>query len=110
MPDRSSPNRTPTKIISASRRTELVGHYPDHLLRRLRDLGPDTIHTLVIWTKDPTNLLHHRPLREALSSVGQLFVHWTITGLGGTFLEPNVPPPDDQLAARIAVTRDLRSI
>ena len=98
MPDRSSPNRTPTKIISASRRTELVGHYPDHLLRRLRDLGPDTIHTLVIWTKDPTNLLHHRPLREALSSVGQVFVHWTITGLGGTFLEPNVPPPDDQLA------------
>jgi hypothetical protein len=87
----------PTKIISASRRTELLAHHPDYLIHRLRRLRPDAIHTLVIWTKDPTNLLRHQPLRRALSAVGQVFVHWTITGLGGTFLEPNVPPARDQL-------------
>jgi len=85
------------KVVSASRRTELVAHYPDYLARRLREIGPENIHTVVIWTKDPTNLLHHQPLREALSRVGQVFLHWTITGLGGSFLEPNVPPAGDQM-------------
>jgi DNA repair photolyase len=76
----------------------LVAHYPDYLARRLHDIGPGKVHTVVIWTKDPTNLLTHSELRKALSGAGQVFVHWTITGLGGTFLEPNVPPADDQLA------------
>ena len=84
-------------VISASRRTELLAHYPDYFAQRLREIGPEAIHTVVIWTKDPTNLLHHQPLREALSRVGQVFIHWTITGLGGTFLEPNVPPAAEQL-------------
>jgi hypothetical protein len=30
--------------------------------------------------------------------VGQLFLHWTVTGLGGTFLEPKAPAPQTQLA------------
>jgi DNA repair photolyase len=85
------------KVVSASRRTELLAHYPEYLARRLRDVGPGNVHTAVIWTKDPTNLLAHADLRQALSQVGQVFVHWTITGLGGTFLEPNVPAPEDQL-------------
>ena len=51
-------------------------------------IGPDRIHTVVLWTKDPTNLLRHPALRRALSGVGQVFIHWTVTGLGGTFLEP----------------------
>jgi len=75
-----------------------VAHYPDRLARRLRDRGLDTIHSVVLWTKDTRNLLSHRPLREALLEVGQVFLHWTVTGLGGTFLEPNVPAADDQLA------------
>jgi hypothetical protein len=85
-------------VVSASRRTELVGHYPDQLARRLHEIGPDRIHSVVVWTKDPANVLHHGPLRKALSAVGQVFMHWTVTGLGGTFLEPNVPPPEAQLA------------
>jgi hypothetical protein len=96
----ASPPRRPSipnNIISASRRTELLAHHPDYLIHRLRHIGPHNVHTLVIWTKDPTNLLRHQPLREILSDVGQLFVHWTVTGLGGTFLEPNVPPAPDQL-------------
>jgi len=85
-------------VISASRRTDLVAHYPDQLAARLRAFGPERVHTLVIWTKDPTNLLRHRRLRDAVAPVGQVFVHWTITGLGGSFLEPNVPPAEGQLA------------
>ncbi len=86
------------KIISASRRTELVAHYPDYLVERLRRVGTQRVHTLVVWSKDPTNLLAHRALRDAVSEVGQVFVHWTVTGLGGTFVEPNVPPAHTQLS------------
>ena len=88
----------PKKVISASRRTELAAHYPDYLAQRLQEIGPENVHTVVVWTKDPANVLCHGALREALAGVGQVFVHWTITGLGGSFLEPNVPPPADQLA------------
>ena len=86
------------QVISASRRTELLAHYPDDLAARLRKIGPRNVHTVVVWTKDPRNLLEHEALRAVLSEVGQVFLHWTITGLGGTFLEPNVPLPKAQLA------------
>jgi hypothetical protein len=81
----------------------LLAHYPDHLARRVRDLrsgegSQPAIHTVVIWTKDPANLLCHEGVREALAGVGQVFLHWTVTGLGGTFLEPNVPPAPEQLS------------
>lgn len=79
-------------VISASRRTDLVAHYPEDLAARLRKFGPERVHTLVVWTKDPANLFHHAALRRLLMEVGQVFVHWTVTGLGGTFLEPQVPP------------------
>jgi hypothetical protein len=95
------------QVVSASRRTELVAHYPDQLARRLLSVGPDTIHTAVLWTKDPSNLLHHQALRDALSGVDQVFLHWTVTGLGGTFLEPNVPSPEHQLAMIDAIVSYL---
>jgi len=81
------------RIISASRRTDLVAHYPDLLADRIGEIGAESIHTLVIWTKDPRNLLQHRRLRATLGAVGQIYLHWTITGLGGTFLEPRIRPP-----------------
>ncbi len=85
------------KIISASRRTELVAHHPDYMVEQLLRVGLQHIHTVVVWTKDPTNLLMHKELRETLSHVGQVFVHWTVSGLGGTFVEPNVPSAVAQL-------------
>ena len=86
------------QVLSASRRTELLGHYPDWFAARLEEIGPERVHSVVVWTKDATNLLQHARLRAALARVGQVFVHWTVTGLGGSFLEPNVPPPEAQLA------------
>jgi len=91
-----APNRK--LILSASRRTELLGHYPDLFAARLEEIGPERVHSVVVWTKDPGNLLHHARLRAALAEVGQVFLHWTVTGLGGSFLEPSVPPPDTQLS------------
>lgn len=96
-----------SRVISASRRTELLAHYPDHLVRRVRELGPASIHTLVLWTKDPANLLRHEGVRQALAGAGQVFLHWTVTGLGGSFLEPNVPPPAEQLTLLLEIVACL---
>jgi DNA repair photolyase len=81
-------------VLSASRRTELVAHYPDRLAAALEAFGPERVHTLVVWTKDPRNLLAHPRLRDLAGRLPQTFVHWTVTGLGGSALEPNVPAPE----------------
>jgi len=83
-----------TLVISASRRTDLVAWFPEVLCDKLERIGPDRIHTLVVWTKDPSNMLRHKRLNEMLSSLDQIFLHLTVTGLGGSELEPGVPPPD----------------
>lgn len=56
------------------------------------------VHTLVIWTKNARNLFDYRPLFEAVQKYDQLFFHYTVTGMGGTLLEPRVPPPDETMA------------
>ena len=92
------PRANELRVLSASRRTELLGHFPDLLAERVEAADPARIHTVVLWSKDPRPLLSHARLREALSRVGQVFLHWTVTGLGGTFLEPGVPSAEAQLA------------
>lgn len=79
-------------VISASRRTDLVSCYPDALLERLRAFEPKTIHTIVLWTKNPRNLLTQSPLRSRLLQYRQLYLHLTITGMGGGAFEPAIPP------------------
>ncbi|MDZ7270296.1 MAG: DUF1848 domain-containing protein [candidate division KSB1 bacterium] len=87
------------KVISASRRVDMVAGYPDELAHILETrFPPDQVHTVVIWTKNAANLLHHRRLRAVLSTFEQLYVHYSITGMGGTFLEPGIPPTDATLA------------
>jgi hypothetical protein len=83
-------------VISASRRTELVGLRPKWLaeaLRRFPKRYNREIHSVVLWTKDPTNIYEHKELREELSK-HNLLVHFTLTGLGGTRIEPTVPDPE----------------
>lgn len=86
------------QVLSASRRTELLGHYPDVFAARLEEIGAARVHSVVVWSKDPRHLLSHARLREALRGVGQLFLQWTVTGLGGTLLEPDVPAAEEQCA------------
>jgi hypothetical protein len=82
------------KVISASRRIDLVAGYPDKMVELLADKAPpEATHTVVVWTKDPANMLDHAPLRRALERYDSLFLHLTVTGMGSGPLEHRVPAP-----------------
>ncbi len=82
----------PLKIVSASRRVEMPGFYPDKLTDFLiRRLPPEKVHTLVLWSKRPENILSHSRLSSQLKKYDQIILHYTITGMGASRLEPNIP-------------------
>jgi Domain of unknown function (DUF1848) len=102
-------------IISASRRTDLIAYFPQYLRDSIIakkahvvgpygrlydvDLNPEHVHTFVLWSKDYSNLIENRmQLKELLAIYEQLYLLFTITGLGGTLIEPKVPPARDALA------------
>ncbi|HEK86304.1 MAG: DUF1848 family protein [Candidatus Saccharicenans sp.] len=103
------------KVISASRRTDLVAFYPQWLaevltaeeavvllpgkkIKRKVNLSPDEVHTLVLWSKNFEPLLSNRfELRNLIKKYAQVYFHFTITGLGGTFLERFAPSPEKAL-------------
>lgn len=86
-------------VLTVSRRTDMVRWYPQDLVCVLaRQYPPERVHTVLVITKFPRALLEE-PLRGALSAYEQVVVHVTVTGLGGTELEPRVPPAEDSLAA-----------
>jgi len=97
-------------IVSASRTKDMVHRCPDLLAAILLGeapcrwgphgplgrVDPSHLHSVVLWTKNPANLLTHSGLREALfhlkSSFGVLFsLELTATGMGGSFIEPGIP-------------------
>jgi hypothetical protein len=87
-------------MVSASRRTDMLAFQPDRLLAAItgelpftKVLNPDKIHTLLISTKDFRNILDHRTLKNTCSQCDQVCFNLTITGLGETIIEPNVPNP-----------------
>lgn len=103
------------KVISASRRTDLVAFFPEWLSsviieEKARvygpsghvytvDLSPKAVHTVVIWSKNLANLIEDRNrLCTALQKYDQLYLHFTITGLGGTFIEKEVPHPSSAIS------------
>ena len=97
-------------VISASRRTDLPRCYPEWLAGALRagevdvplpygrgsrhvSLLPEDVHSIVLWSKDFGPLIENQGgLRDALARYEQVCALFTITGLGGTALEPSVPP------------------
>ena len=63
------------------------------------DLLPEAVHTIVLWSKDFSNLLRNaHGLKDLVAAYGQLYLHFTITGLGGSAVEPGVPPRQEALA------------
>lgn len=57
------------------------------------DLSPETVHTVVLWSKNFANLVENQAdLKNALQKYDQIYLHFTITGLGGSFIERGVPP------------------
>lgn len=73
------------KIISASRREDMPAFDMRRLLEKYEGYGPDTF--WVLWTKDPRNILLNYKDLDFKRTALQL----TVTGLGGTAIEPNVP-------------------
>ena len=93
------------KVVSASRRVDLVAAYPDKFIELLRAKAPpEWTHTLVIWTKNPWRLLNCAELRDEIRRYRNLFLHLTVTGMGRSVLEPNVPSMDDVISLLNDVT------
>lgn len=78
-------------VLLGTRRTDLVGCFPDLFAERLNAYPPQEVHTVVIWTKSPAPILRHEALRQALVRHRHHFLHLTVTGLGGSVIEPGVP-------------------
>jgi len=73
----------------------MVGNAPEQFVEILNQkCPPESVHTLVIWTKNAENLFTCQPLSEAVKKYDQIFFHCTVTGMGGTMLEPRVPIPE----------------
>lgn len=92
-------NKQYKKVISASRRIDMVGNAPEQFVEILKQkCPPESVHTLVIWTKNAENLFEYRPLFEIVTKYDQLFFHYTVTGMGGSILEPRVPSPEKAMS------------
>ena len=101
--------RKDSLVLSASRTKDLVRCGPSELAkvilgertcrfglaRQHHTLTPRLIHTLVLWTKSPHNILYHQQLNGALNSLikvnGQVALHVSITGFGSSFVEMGIP-------------------
>jgi hypothetical protein len=95
-------------VISASRRTDIPAFYLEWFMERIRagvfkvvnpynqkqkliQATPDTIHTIVFWSKDYSRFINGR-YGERLTEMGfHLFFNFTINS-ESEILEPNIPP------------------
>lgn len=83
-------------VVSLSRRTEPYFYAERLAALLLARYPPERVHTVVVWTKFPETVL--LKLRTVLSMYSQVYVHLTVTGLGGTLVEPRVARPEAVLA------------
>jgi len=82
----------PMSVISASRRVDMVGFFPHKLAEILQNrCPPEKVHSIVLWSKDPRHLLTHTVLRETLKKYELTFLHLTVSGMGGSYLESGIP-------------------
>jgi hypothetical protein len=118
------------KIISASRRTDLVAFFPEWFASVLKlekarvfgpsghtytvDLNPHNVHTVVLWSKNFANLVDNNfGLRDEFRKYDQLYLQFTITGLGGSYIEQGVPEPPaalSQLESLIAIVGNSQRV
>lgn len=100
-------------VLSASRRTDLAACFPDYFIEKLKDHPPERVHTVVVWTKNPAAMIGATRLRGVLERYRQLYVHLTVTGLGGSVLEPHIPHWEEvagMLPELVQLTGDARRI
>ncbi|MBN1780737.1 DUF1848 family protein [bacterium] len=83
----------------------MAGFFSGRMIEFLKKrLPPEKVHSIVIWTKTPGRILKNRQLLAVLRSYDQCFFHVTISGMGGTFLEPGIPGSMDSLHALSQLT------
>ena len=58
---------------------------------RLKKYPPPDVHSVIVWTKNPQNMIVEGELRRTLQEYQQIFVHFTITGMGEGEFEPMIP-------------------
>jgi hypothetical protein len=101
------------KVVSASRRVDMINFYLDELIGRVKEIGTENIHTLVIWTKNPAKICGNHKLRALIDRLDQVFLLLTVTGLGGSCLEPGVPAYErvfEMLPKVVDILRDPRRL
>lgn len=93
-------------IISASRRTDIPAFYSEWFLQRLKEehvyvrhpysgqiyrvsLKADDIHSIVFWSKNFSPLISE--IESVEKTTGNLFFHFTITGMPGDIEQKTVP-------------------
>lgn len=86
----------PNRIISASRRTDLPGYHADECAARLSRLRKP-VHSVFFWTRYPRGVLQGALGELLAGGIENPLVHLTVTGLGGSELEPRVPPTAEVL-------------
>ena len=88
-------------IISASRRTDLPGFFPEEcaetIRKKVQRLRTRFLYGVMFWTKQPLPFLTCEELHSLVSQLANPMLQLTITGLGGTSLEPGIPPCDQVL-------------
>lgn len=97
---KSTSHKNPV-IFSASRRTDLVGWYPETLAeilsKRMDRFRSRYLYGVVFWTRFPMNLVRGT-LGDILDKkLDNVVVNLSITGLGSTFFEPNAPETGEVL-------------
>lgn len=108
-PSGSDPPAPVGRLISASRRTDLPGYHADECAARILRLRKPA-HSVFFWTRYPAALVARSPLGELVRScIDNPFVHLTVTGLGGSRLEPRVPPTREVLASLDPLIDALRA-
>ena len=103
-----------SRVISASRRTDIPRFYAEWLMTRIRkgvvavpnpnnadsvswqSLKPETVDAIVFWTKDPRPLLPHLPELDDLGF--RYYFQYTLTGYP-EWLEPNTPHGSEAIDA-----------
>ncbi len=86
-------HRTPgllAEVLSGKRRCRWGPYAPEGVV------DPGVLHSVVLWTKAPGNLLAHESLRSVLERLAldhrvNVALQLTVTGLGGSFVEPGIP-------------------
>jgi len=72
-------------IISASRREDMPAFRMDKIVEKMAERPDDFF---VLWTKNPHNIV------KTKVDLSRVALQLTVTGLGGSDLEPGVPAPD----------------